>query len=316
MHLLRLAASAAVAVMLVAGTTACTTSPIVVIPSATQSKRPALVVGTPAVPDGSNPLEGVLLANVYAEAMNAAGLAAVVKPEDPKDPTLLDQVAAGKVDVVPGYSSDMLLGLDPSAGATAPAAVPAALKAALPAGTALLDPAAANDNDSLVVTAVTAEKYHLKTISDLAKVCAKLSFGGSAAFHTKDRGLAAVGADYNCVPKTYRELPSTHDELLLALLRDDIQVADIHSTSPAIDDNALVALTDTKGIFRPENVVPVVNEAKVPADVQAVLNKVSAALGNDELVNLNRIGAGMHFGSPAQVARSWLVQNGLVKATS
>jgi osmoprotectant transport system substrate-binding protein len=316
MRLKRLAAVAAVASLLFTGATACTPSPIVVIPSATQSTGPALVVGTPAVPDGASPKEGELLANVYAAALNAAGLAATVKAEDPQDPTLLGQLAAGTVDVAPGYSSAMLLQLDPSTEASATGPVLDALKAALPTGTAMLDPAKAEDNDSLVVTTVTAEKYHLKTIADLAKVCGKLDFGGSAAFRAKGRGLSAVASDYNCVPKSYRELPSTKNELLLALLRDDIQVADIHSSSPAIDDNALVTLTDTKGIFRPETVVPVINADKVSKDVQAVLNKVTGALSGDELVNLNRIGSGSHFGSPAQVAHAWLVQKGLLKATS
>lgn len=316
MRLKRLAAVAAVASLLFMGATACTPSPIVVIPSATQSTGPALVVGTPAVPDGASPKEGELLANVYAAALNAAGLAATVKAEDPQDPTVLGQLAAGTVDVAPGYSSAMLLQLDPSTEASATGPVLDALKAALPTGTAMLDPAKAEDNDSLVVTTVTAEKYHLKTIADLAKVCGKLDFGGSAAFRAKGRGLSAVASDYNCVPKSYRELPSTKNELLLALLRDDIQVADIHSSSPAIDDNALVTLTDTKGIFRPETVVPVINADKVSKDVQAVLNKVTGALSGDELVNLNRIGSGSHFGSPAQVAHAWLVQKGLLKATS
>lgn len=316
MRLLRLAAAAAVAALLVTGATACTPSPIVAIPSAAQSAGPALVVGTPAVPDGANPLEGVLLANVYAAALNAAGLKATVKAEVPKDPTLLDELAAGTVDVVPGYSSTMLLQLDHSTGASTTAQVLDALKAGLPAGTAMLDAAKAEDNDSLAVTTVTAEKYNLKTIGDLAKVCGKLDFGGSTNFRTKDRGLSTVATDYNCVPKDYQELPNTNNELLLALLRGNIQVADIHSSSPAIGDNALVVLTDTKGIFRTETIVPVVAAKKVPADVQAVLNKVTAALGNDALINLNRLGRASHFGSPAEAAHAWLVQQGLLKATS
>ena len=316
MRLHRLAAAAAAASLLLAGVTACAPGPIVAIPSAAQSATPALVVGTPAVPDGANPLEGALLANVYALAVNAAGRAATVKAEDAKDPTLLGQLAAGTVDVAPGYSSAMLRQLDPSTGASTTAQVLDALKAGLPAGSSMLDAAKAEDNDGLVVTAVTAEKYQLKTIGDLAKVCAKLAVGGSASFRTKDRGLSTVASDYNCVPKTYQELPSTKNELLLALLRDNIQVADLHSSSPAISDNALVALTDTKGTFPAETVVPLISNEHVPADVQAVINKVTAALDTGELINLNRLATGSHFGSPADVAHAWLVQKGLLKATS
>jgi len=322
MRLRRSAAVVLAAVLLLTGVPACSPEPIVVIPSVTRSVGVApLVVGTPAAPDGTNPTEGALLAHVYAAALNAAGVNAVVSPADPADGTLLDKLEAGTVDIAPGYSR-VLLAAAAAKGSTAvpdaatTAQVLDALKKELPQSLAVLDAAKAEDSDSIAVTTVTAEKYQLKTIADLAKVCDKLAFGGSAEFRLAERGLSALGSDYNCVPKSYVQLPNTKNELLLALIRDDVQVADIHSSSPAIPDNALVVLTDPKHLFLPQNVVPVVLAAKVPADVQGVLNKVSGALSTDELVNLNRLAAGSNKTSLDAVARSWLVQKGLVKATN
>ncbi|ALE92852.1 hypothetical protein AOC05_12035 [Arthrobacter alpinus] len=337
MRLQRIAAVFGVAAVLLSGATACTRTPIVAIPSVSQTAGDTpLRVGTPAVPDGGVPLEGELLANVYAAALNAAGLSAVVTPEDAADPTLLSQLESGAVDIMPGYSSTFLEGLTPaspaassttsatssttmSSAAKEPVSgsqVLDALKKALPPYVSMANATSAEDDDSIVVTTVTAEKYQLKTIADLAKVCDKLVFGGSAEFRTKDRGLSVLASDYNCVPQSYEELASTKSELLLALLRADVQVADIHSSSPAITDNALVVLADTKQVFRPQTVVPVLSSKKVSDDVTGVINKVSAALNNDALTNLNRLSMDSHFGSMSEVATAWLVEVGLVKATS
>ncbi|MGO4384245.1 glycine betaine ABC transporter substrate-binding protein [Specibacter sp. RAF43] len=307
---------AAVAALLLAGTTGCAPDPIVVIPSVSQTSGTPLLVGTPAVPDGAVPLEGALVAHVYTAALNAAGVKARVSDEDPKDPTQLGGITAGTLDILPGYASAMLAQLQPTSQAATSQEVLDAVKATLPAGATMLEAAKAEDNHSIAVTAVTAEKYRLKTIADLAKVCEKIALGGSAAFRVAERGLSTLGSDYNCVPKSYVELPNTKDELLLALLRDDVQAADIHSSSPGIEDNALVVLADTKNAFRPDPLVPVVATARVTAAVRTVLNKVSAQLTSEELVNLNRLGRDRHQSSLADVAAAWLVERGLTKATS
>lgn len=322
MRLHRRVLTLGIAVLLVSGTSACSPEPIVVIPSVSESAGVVpLVVGTPTVPDGGSALEGSLLANVYAAALNAAGVKAVVSPVDANDPTSLSKLEQGGVDVLPGYSSLLLHAAVPSGppdtvDAASTSGVLSALKKALPESVSMLDAASAQDNDGLAVTAVTAEKYQLKTIEDLAKVCEKLVFGGSSAFRVSAYGVPALGSSYNCVPKGYEELGTSKNELLLALIRDEVQVADIHSSSPEISNNALVVLNDTKTIFPVQSVVPLVYSKKVPADVEGVLNKVSAALDNDGLINLNRLAAGNNYGTVAEAANAWLVQKGLLKANS
>lgn len=311
----------AVAGLVLAGVVACTPAPIVVVPTTSNSASVApIVVGTAAAPDGSNPIEGSLLANLYAVALNAAGINAVVKAEDPNDPTLLAQLVAGTVDVAPSYGTSLLQQVDPAAPVPIPApnasTVIGTLKEKLPQGVLMLDATKAEDNDSIVVTAVTAEKYQLKTLTDLGKVCSKLVLGGSDTYRTKPDGLASLSAAYGCIPQSYQELSSGKGELLMALLRDNVQFADIHSSSPDIEDNALVVLEDNAGVFRRNPLIPLVNSAKVPADYQAVLNKVSAQLGNDDLRNLNRLGEGASAAQLQDVAKTWLVQKGLIKNPS
>lgn len=304
--------------------TACTPTPITTVPSASQSlNRAPLTVALPEVPDDVNPAESALLANVYAAALNAAGLHTVVADSPSPAGTMISGLEAGDHDIVPAYSRLALSELSPEAAAD-PAAdsskVLAELKAALPDGVMELDPTKVEDQDALVVTAVTAEKYQLKTITDLARVCGQLTLGGSAQFKAKENGLPALERDYKCVPGGYKQLKAVldtrSDGVVWALLRDDIQVADIHASSPAIVDNALVVLSDPLNIFPVQAIVPLVAGNKVGADAQDVLNKVSAALTTEELANLNRLAQDRQDGNFAEVAQAWLVQKGLVKASS
>lgn len=313
---------AALSACMVLGTlVACTPEPIVTIPSNSLSaEAPELTISAPLSPSGVNAKEGVLVAQVYAEALKAAGIKAVVEatPATPQDQ--LSALAAGSGDIAPGYSRELLTALAPSTTAETPTEVISALKDAVPEGISVLDAAKSQDVDNLVVTAATAEKYQLKSIEDLAKVCDKLLLGGPAGFQEKGRGLAGLGSDYNCVPKKYVTLEplfdGSSDDLLWALLRDDIQVADIHSSAPAIADNALVSLTDTKHLFLAQNVVLLIDKNTVPAEVQDILNKVSGALSTEELANLNRLAQDRYFGDLSEVATAWLIQVGLVKASS
>ncbi|POH56988.1 ABC transporter substrate-binding protein [Arthrobacter glacialis] len=317
---LRQVLSGACAVALLLGAlTACTPEPIVGIPAASPGAE-SLVVGTPQVPDGVNPLEGALLANVYAAALNAAGVKTSVKTANETQGSLVSNLQLSSVDIVPVYSRVALADVAPALTAEATAEVLEALKTSLPDEVGILDATKAEVSDAMVVTAVTAQKHQLKSLSDLGKICDKLSMGGSAAFESADRGLAGLGSDYNCVPKTYLPLAPNEqpnkDSVVWSLLRDSIQVAELHRSSPAIEDNSLVVLTDPKQLFLTQNVVPLVASKKVPAEVQEVMNKVSAALTSQELTNLNRLSQDTQFGGLANVAKAWLVQQGLIKASS
>lgn len=312
-----------VAVLLFGTATACTPEPIVSIPSASQAPGvTVLKIGTPQMPDGVDPSVGALLANVYAAALSAAGVEASVVPTPATKGTLFSAVEQGSVDVVPVFSRVALAESDdnPTIGSETPGEVLEALRGSLSDKLTLLDPIKAEEQGSVVVTAVTAQKYQLKSLNDVGKICDKLTMGGSAGFKSAARGLSQLGNDYTCVPKKYESLnPTTEfgdESILWALLRDDVQLAEIHASSPAIAHNSLVVLADPKELFPSQNIVPMVSSAKVTAALQEVINKVSAALTNDELSNLARLSQDGHYATINEAATAWLKQKGLVKASS
>jgi osmoprotectant transport system substrate-binding protein len=94
-----------------------------------------------------------------------------------------------------------------------------------------------------------------------------------------------------------------------ALLSGQIQVADLFSTDPALSANNLVALEDDKNLFLSENIVPVVNKKKVTDTVKEVLNKVSAALTTEDLIQMN--GRTAKFEDMGDIAKDWLKSKNL-----
>ena len=86
-------------------------------------------------------------------------------------------VQDGSIDLVPDYSGNLLRYVDKTATADTAEEVMKELPGKLPAGLAVLEPAAAEDKDSIVVTEQTAAKYGLKTFEDLGKICDQIALG-------------------------------------------------------------------------------------------------------------------------------------------
>lgn len=98
-----------------------------------------------------------------------------------------------------------------------------------------------------------------------------------------------------------------------ALANDDVQAANIYTTTPAIAENGFVVLEDPENNFAAQNVVPVLSAEAMTEEIAAVLDAVSAELTTEDLLTLNGevAGGGME---PAQAARAWLEEKGLIQA--
>jgi osmoprotectant transport system substrate-binding protein len=221
------------------------------------------------------------------------------------------------VDIVPGYSGDLLQFADPEPTAESAedilAALPDALAASSPeANLGVLEAAEAQSKDTMVVTAATAEEYGLASLEDMAEVCDELVIGAPSSFAERAYGLPGLEEKYDCVPKSFEAIDDGGGAATLdALLNDTIQVADLSTATPAIADNALVVLEDPANNFMAQQVVPLVRLDTVGEDAQAVLNEVSNLLTTEHLVDLNREVTGDEKRNPADAAADWLTENGL-----
>ena len=116
--------------------------------------------------------ENQIVAEMYAQVLEAAGYT-VERQLDLASREISDKaLQQGDIDIKPEYIGSELVFLDPNAQTSGDPAAEAALLAPLlkeKNGAVLLDYSAANDTNSFVVTADTAETYGLVTVSDLAK---------------------------------------------------------------------------------------------------------------------------------------------------
>ncbi|MGG5171071.1 ABC transporter substrate-binding protein [Pseudarthrobacter sp. J1738] len=267
----------------------------------------ALVVGS------ADFAESQIIAEIYAGALNNAGISASTKKLTTRE-VYVKAVQDGSLDLVPDYSGNLLQYLDKEATEISADDIAKALPGKLPSGLSVLDVSKAEDKDAMVVTKATAEKYQLKTIEDLAKVCSELTLGAPATFAERAYGLPGLKKNYNCEPKKLEPFSDGGGPITVkALLDDQVQVADIYTTTPAIADNDLVVLEDPKNNFIAQQVLPLVNTAKMTDAAKTALNNVSKQLTTDDLISLNRAVSGNQKQSPKDAAAAWLKDKGIVK---
>jgi osmoprotectant transport system substrate-binding protein len=210
------------------------------------------------------------------------------------------------------YGEAKLLEIDPNSRAVSTSDVDAALDQNLPSSLEILAPAAAQDKDSITVTAATAAEYHLKTLADLQRVADKLTLGAPAEFHSREQGAAGLKSIYGVTfgkstPLNYNNNPSAG---ISALRGGTVQAADVYTTVPEIAADHLVVLEDPKDLFRAENVIPLVYKPAVQANptIATILNYVSLRLTQSQLLELNIKAAQPGANIPA-IAAQWSQAN-------
>lgn len=275
---------------------------------------------TPQAPSASDTVrigsanftENRLLAEIYATALSIKGVKVERQFGIGSRETYFPGLRDGSIDLIPDYTGNLLQYLDPQATATAPADVYAQVEQKLPPSLKVLQPSAAEDKDAVVVTRAYATQNNLRSIADLTRLCPTATFGGPPEFQTRTYGIPGIQKAYGCTFKEFRALDSG-GPLTVAALRDNtIQAADLFTTDTSIPDNDFVILDDPKSNFAAQQVVPLVNAAKLsnPA-VADTLNRISAKLDTATLTDLNRRLDGPDKPDPAQVARDWLSSAGI-----
>jgi len=217
----------------------------------------------------------------------------------------------GSIDLIPDYTGTLLQYIKKDATQTASDEVYTALKAAVPAPLTVLDKAAAEDKDAVVVTGEYATANNLKSIADLAPLAGSITFGGPSEFQTRPDGIPGLQKTYGLTFKSYSALDTGGPVTVKGLKDNTVQAADLFTTDPSIEDNKFVVLEDPKNNFAAQNVVPLINSSKATDQVKQILNAVQAKLTTEGLVQLNRTANAPDKPNLDTVAKAWLSQNGL-----
>ncbi|EJF33028.1 MULTISPECIES: ABC transporter substrate-binding protein [Enterobacteriaceae] len=255
--------------------------------------------------------ENQLLATIYAGALEAQNIPVEKKLNIGSREVYIPALLDGSINVIPEYSGALLSYLDAKNTAHSSDEVATALAAKLPAKVKMLNTSVAQNSDVIAVTKKTADKYNLKTIEDLKPHAAELILGGPAEWKTRHEGVPGLKEVYGLNFKSFKVLDVAGPLTLTALKNNQIQAADLTSTTPEIQKDHLVALADPKNLFAAQNIVPIVATTTLNPTIEGTLNKVSAQLTTADLIAMN--GQLAEFASIDDVAHQWLVKHGLSK---
>jgi osmoprotectant transport system substrate-binding protein len=251
-------------------------------PLASSSAKGSVVVGSANFP------EDELLATIYIQALQAKGIKVTSKLNIGAREVYYPQIEKGAVSIIPEYNGALLTtSVDPSSTAATTAAVDAELRAKLPSTLEILNPASAQDKDSVTVTQATAAKYHLTSIAGLAPYASTMVFGGPPEFKTRSDGLPGLTKNYGLTFKSFDPLDESGPLTLSALTSGKVQAADVFTTTPQIVSDHLVSLADPKSNFAAQNVVPLVYKPAANATIIDTLNAVSAKLTTPALLQMD-----------------------------
>ena len=176
---------------------------------------------------------------------------------------------------------------------------------------ALLKPMAYQNTYAVAVPKKIAQEYGLKTISDLKKVEGQLKAGFTLEFNDREDGNKGLQKVYGLHLQVSTMEPALRYQ---AIQSGDIQITDAYSTDAELARYDLVVLEDDKQLFPPYQGAPLMKEAllKKHPELEAVLNQLAGKITAEQMSQMN-YQVGVEGKSAAQVARDFLVKEGLMK---
>ncbi|HZS94601.1 MAG TPA: glycine betaine ABC transporter substrate-binding protein [Chloroflexota bacterium] len=170
-----------------------------------------------------------------------------------------------------------------------------------------------NDTNGVGMKQATANKYHIKTMSDLAKAASNLTFVGLAECAGRPDCLAGMKKVYGINFKKFIPTSSTAVNYQY-LLSGRADASEVFTTDSQIAKYHLFVPKDNKGIFPADHVAPVIRDDALRAypKIRSILNRLAPLLTTKVMSGLN---AQVDFGHKdhASVARSFLKAHGLLK---
>ena len=273
---------------------------------ATFSGDEALTVG------GTNFSEQEIVAEIYAQCLEAAGYDVDTKLKIGSREIVLPALEKGDIDLYPEYVGTLLTFLKGTPTSDVDKTV-SDLQTALEAkGLQVLEPAEAEDKNGFAVTKATADRLKITSLSDLKGKEKDLVFGAGPECDQRPLCLIGLKETYGLEFKEVKKLDSGGPLTKDALEKGEIDVGLIFTSDGAVAARGFVVLEDDKNLQPPDNVVPIVRTDVLEGDLEALLNSISAKLTTEGLSELNKA-VDVDKADPADVAEEWLVENGFLK---
>lgn len=267
---------------------------------------------TPVTVASFNFPESVVLAEIYAQAMEANGYTVERTLNLGSRELIFPEIEAGNIDVIPEYvGSAVQVGFSLPAPAGLEEGVDTLRTSFAELGMTVLEPAPGEDKNVFVVTKALADSAGLSSIEDLAGA-GNLVIAGAPECEDRPTCYRGLVETYGLTNLTFESIQEGAARVA-ALESGDVDIALLFSTQPVITEKGFVALDEPRGIIAPENVIPVVRTALLDesGDLAGLVDSISALITTDVLLDLNgRIE--LDAEDPADVAHAWLVENGIL----
>ena len=247
-----------------------------------------------------------IIAEIYAQALEQAGFEVERSFNIGQRETYIPAIESGEVDLFPEYTGNLLQYYVPDTAAKTADDVYAELAVSLPDGLQVLAQSPATDENSYNVTAAFAEENGLKTIADLATIEGGVVVGGRPELEERPFGPQGLLEFYGVTATVEPTAETTVESLLEGI----VDVGNVYSADPRIEQFDLVTLEDPKGLFLASNVVPLAAD-DLPMEVIGIIDAISAALTPEGLIGLNVQSTVDQLGAP-EIAEGWLEENGFL----
>lgn len=276
--------------------------------------------GDASVPEGPtinvasfNFPESVILAEIYAQAMEDRGYPVQRNLNLGSRELIFPEIESGAIGFIPEYlGSSIAVGFGEAAPNDTNEATLVLAGLFAERGVSVLEPAPGEDKNVFVVTGEFAETNGVSTVADLNEV-GEITLGGPPECENRDTCYAGLVATYGLDNLRFEAIQEGAARVA-ALEAGDIQLALLFSTQPVITEKGFVALEGTEEIIAPENIIPVVNDEVLDAygdDFRELINSISAEITTDVLLDLNgRVE--LEAQNPDDVATAWLTENGFI----
>jgi len=236
--------------------------------------------------------ESELIAEIYAQALEARGVPVERLGRIGSREVVQPALELGLIDLVPEYAGTMLsfVSLSDNEPTFDSWATMSELREALePRGMVVLEPANAQNQNSVVVMDGFASEHDVWAVSDLTALADTLTFGGPRECPERPFCLIGLHDIYGLDFETFIPMPGSA-VVADSLRAGEIDVGVMFSTDSALVDTDLIVLDDDLGLQPAENVVPVIRDdalARWGPRVEDVLNEVSMRLDTSDLRLLN-----------------------------
>lgn len=264
---------------------------LIVIAATLTAQRP----GAPPVVVASKPFgESYLLCEMFAQLLESRGIAVERRPGLGATEIAFAALRSGAIDVYPEYTGTGLLVVLHDTLADSASRDPrrvfarVARESATRYGVRWLPPLGFENTYAIAVRHETAERYHLRTLSDLGTASPALVGGFTADFIGRADGLVGLARTYGLRPRAVRPLAPAVKYQALAV--GGVDVVDGYSTDGLLARYALVTLQDDRHFFPPYQAAAVVSARLAGArpDAIAALTLLSGTLDERRMRELNR----------------------------